>query len=165
MFHSTFIGRAGPGNKGRISRFLANKCSIASRIDCFTESMTSVFGEKLKQQVEDRLKFYETGDIPKKNVEVMKEAIEEFQSELQQKKSEKKKKKKKRKSENIAVENNVNGDYTDIANSTLNSSKKKKKKRQSFDQENVEQSMEQETVEEPPRKKKKKNKNLSEDLV
>ena len=36
IFHSTFIGRAGTKNKGRISRYLANKCSIASRIDCFT---------------------------------------------------------------------------------------------------------------------------------
>lgn len=36
LFHSSFIGRAGLKNKGRISRFLANKCSIASRIDCFT---------------------------------------------------------------------------------------------------------------------------------
>ena len=37
IFHSSFIGRAGSKNKGRISRFLANKCSIASRIDCFSE--------------------------------------------------------------------------------------------------------------------------------
>ena len=37
IFHSSFIGRAGAKNKGRISRFLANKCSIASRIDCFSE--------------------------------------------------------------------------------------------------------------------------------
>lgn len=36
IFHSTFIGRAAAKNKGRISRYLANKCSIASRIDCFT---------------------------------------------------------------------------------------------------------------------------------
>ena len=36
IFHSSFIGRAGSKNKGRISRYLANKCSIASRIDCFT---------------------------------------------------------------------------------------------------------------------------------
>lgn len=35
IFHSSFIGRAGAKNKGRISRYLANKCSIASRIDCF----------------------------------------------------------------------------------------------------------------------------------
>lgn len=36
LYHSTFIGRAGPKHKGRISRFLANKCSIASRIDCYS---------------------------------------------------------------------------------------------------------------------------------
>ena len=31
IFHSSFIGRAKLRNKGRISRYLANKCSIASR--------------------------------------------------------------------------------------------------------------------------------------
>jgi len=36
IFHSSFIGRASAKNKGRISRYLANKCSIASRIDCFS---------------------------------------------------------------------------------------------------------------------------------
>ncbi|POI19181.1 hypothetical protein CIB84_017077, partial [Bambusicola thoracicus] len=36
IFHSTFIGRAAVKNKGRISRYLANKCTIASRIDCFS---------------------------------------------------------------------------------------------------------------------------------
>lgn len=35
IFHSSFIGRAAAKNKGRIARYLANKCSIASRIDCF----------------------------------------------------------------------------------------------------------------------------------
>merc|ERR1711884_228425 len=49
IFHSTFIGRAGTKNKGRISRYLANKCSIASRIDCFADGPTNVFGQKLKE--------------------------------------------------------------------------------------------------------------------
>lgn len=35
LYHSTFIGRAGMENKGKISRYLANKCSLASRIDAF----------------------------------------------------------------------------------------------------------------------------------
>merc|ERR1712214_127245 len=76
IFHSSFIGRAAAKNKGRISRFLANKCSIASRIDCFADVPTNVFGEKLRDQVEERLKFFETGDIPKKNMDVMNEALE-----------------------------------------------------------------------------------------
>src|SRR6202034_3169485 len=45
LYHSSFIGRAGQKNKGRISRFLANKCSIASRIDNFSESPGTAFGE------------------------------------------------------------------------------------------------------------------------
>ncbi|NXP64649.1 NOP56 protein, partial [Chloropsis cyanopogon] len=77
IFHSTFIGRAAAKNKGRISRYLANKCTIASRIDCFSEVPTSVFGDKLREQVEERLAFYETGEPPRKNLEVMKEAVVE----------------------------------------------------------------------------------------
>ena len=59
IYHSTFIGRAATKNKGRISRFLANKCSIASRIDCFSDAPTDKFGVALRSQVEERLNFYE----------------------------------------------------------------------------------------------------------
>merc|ERR1711936_646821 len=104
IFHSSFIGRAAAKNKGRISRFLANKCSIASRIDCFTEHATNVFGSKLKEQVEDRLKFFETGDIPKKNMDVMNEALETIKKEESEFKTKEKKKKKKRKAEEMEDE-------------------------------------------------------------
>merc|ERR1712227_784159 len=75
IFHSTFIGRAQQKNKGRISRYLANKCSIASRVDCFSDEATTVFGEKLKDQVEQRLAFLSEGTTPQKNLEVVQEAI------------------------------------------------------------------------------------------
>merc|ERR1711975_146778 len=75
IFHSTFIGRAQQKNKGRISRYLANKCSIASRIDCFSDEATTIFGEKLRDQVEERLTFLTEGTKPRKNLEVMQEAI------------------------------------------------------------------------------------------
>ena len=42
------------------------------------ETNVNIFGEKLRQQVEDRLKFFETGDLPPKNIDVMQEAYEEF---------------------------------------------------------------------------------------
>ena len=71
IYHSSFIGRASAKNKGRISRYLANKCSIASRIDSFIEEPTSAYGEQLRDQVEERLKFYDTGDTPRKNIDVM----------------------------------------------------------------------------------------------
>lgn len=36
-----------------------------------------MFGDKLREQVEERLAFYETGEPPRKNLEVMKEAVVE----------------------------------------------------------------------------------------
>ncbi|XP_076751302.1 nop56 ribonucleoprotein [Xylocopa sonorina] len=135
LFHSTFIGRAGTKNKGRISRYLANKCSIASRIDCFAETPTNVFGEKLRQQVEDRLKFYETGEIPKKNIDVMKEALEEaaqvVANMVQDLPKKKKKKDKKRKSE--VLENGKENGLTEngMPEQTEEPVKKKKKKKKS----------------------------------
>merc|ERR1712083_542090 len=128
IFHSSFIGRAGAKNKGRISRYLANKCSIASRIDAFSEEATTVFGSKLKEQVEERLKFYETGDLPRKNVEVMAEAMEEAAEDI--KKRKKKEKKKKRKIEEVeesAVD--VTAGNTTLEDSVSEPPKKKKKKK------------------------------------
>merc|ERR1719457_60656 len=78
IFHSSFIGKAGAKNKGRVSRYLANKCTIASRIDCFSDTPTNLFGKKLHEQVEDRLKFYETGEAPIKNADAMQDALDEF---------------------------------------------------------------------------------------
>ena len=84
LYHSTYIGRAKTKNKGRISRYLANKCSIASRMDCFSDIPTDVFGKKLKEQVEERLKFYETGAAPRKNADVMHQAALEAAAEAPQ---------------------------------------------------------------------------------
>ena len=71
IYHSSYIGRASAKNKGRISRYLANKCAIASRIDSFIEEPTSAYGDQLREQVEERLNFYDTGEAPRKNVDVM----------------------------------------------------------------------------------------------
>mmetsp|Transcript_96170 Transcript_96170/g.271911 ORF Transcript_96170/g.271911 Transcript_96170/m.271911 type:complete len:512 (-) Transcript_96170:2-1537(-) len=138
IFHSTFIGRAQNKNKGRISRYLANKCSLASRIDCFQEEASTVFGEKLKDQVEERLLFLTEGTKPRKNIEVMQEAIKEIK---------KRKKKKMRKSEakesaaaeGEAVEEGVMSD----------AGKKKKKKKQAEEAAEA-------PAEEPPKKRKAK---------
>ncbi|XP_078455397.1 nucleolar protein 56 [Lampetra fluviatilis] len=118
IFHSTFIGRAAAKNKGRISRYLANKCSIASRLDCFSEIPTTVFGEKLRDQVEERLSFYETGTAPRKNIDVMKEAAAEalvITDKVKRKMAKKEKKKKKKDKQDAddaaeKAEESVNGD-------------------------------------------------------
>jgi nucleolar protein 56 len=102
IFHSTFIGRAQPQSKGRISRYLANKCSLASRIDCFADATSvGVFGAHMRDQVEERLEYLQTGKKPQRNIEVMRQASQEASAmageamEDDSLLSEKKKKKKK----------------------------------------------------------------------
>lgn len=82
IYHASAIGRASQKNKGRISRFLANKCSIASRIDNFSEAPTTRFGEALKSQVEERLKFYDSGAAPTKNELAMRNAMDSVLTDI-----------------------------------------------------------------------------------
>lgn len=105
IYHSTFIGRADAKNKGRISRYLANKCSIATRIDSFSDDPCRLYGEKLREQVEERLKFYETGAAPRRNIDVMAEVAkalkvddDEKMEDISKTPSKKDKKEKKKKS-------------------------------------------------------------------
>lgn len=152
IYHSTFIGRADAKNKGRISRYLANKCSIATRIDSFSDDPSRLYGEKLREQVEERLKFYETGAAPRRNVDVMEEVArqlkvdgdddsdEEMEVEETPKKKDKKKKDKKRKADDDEEE--------DEAAEEKKSAKKKKKKAKS----------EEEAAETPKSEKKKAKK-------
>jgi len=75
LFHSGYITRAKAKDKGRISRYIANKCAIASRIDAFSDTSTSKYGEFLALQVEERLKFLEGGPVPEKNIDVMEKVL------------------------------------------------------------------------------------------
>jgi nucleolar protein 56 len=118
IYHSTFIGRADAKNKGRISRYLANKCSIATRIDSFADEPSSAYGQKLREQVEERLKFYETGAAPRKNIDVMEEVARHLKAgkdaedeAMDVSKKSKKKKDKKRKADE--VETPMKGDDDD----------------------------------------------------
>ncbi|GLJ29296.1 hypothetical protein SUGI_0577640 [Cryptomeria japonica] len=128
IFHSSFIGKASARNKGRISRYLANKCSIASRIDCFSETNTNIFGEKLREQVEERLDFYDKGVAPRKNIDVMKEAIQDVVHENGDApivESEKKKMKKKQHMDQMEVD----GHEEMVAGEAEEKVEKKKKKK------------------------------------
>ncbi|XP_022344896.1 nucleolar protein 56-like [Crassostrea virginica] len=165
IFHSTFIGRAGAKNKGRISRYLANKCSIASRIDCFSEIPTQVFGDHLKQQVEDRLKFLDTGEAPQKNIDVMKEALQEasvVQAKIAKKEKKKKKKEKRKSAADETLDTTQEAETTQEMDVSQEEEPKKKKKKGKRKSEGMDTTQEMETTqeeeEEPPKKKKKKPK-------
>ncbi|PAV58483.1 hypothetical protein WR25_17090 [Diploscapter pachys] len=158
LFHSSFIGRAASKNKGRISRFLANKCSIASRIDCFSDVPVPTFGEFLRDQVEERLKYFETGEAPKKNLEVMAEAKES--AKVVQEKVLKKRKKAAKKARKLQEEEVLmgNGDETIEAEEPMEEEPPKKKKKKS---EILEEEMEEVEIDENVSKKLKKKKKKS----
>ncbi|KAM0852150.1 hypothetical protein ACQ4PT_051953 [Festuca glaucescens] len=169
IFHSSFIGRASTKNKGRMARYLANKCSIASRIDCYSDVSSSIFGEKLREQVEERLDFYDKGVAPRKNLDVMKAAIEgmtntaSVEGEENGGTSAKKSKKKKSRAE-------ADGDAMDLdkpANTSAaevepETEKKKKKKKHKLE-EPQDQEMAATGDDETPKKKKKKSRDASAD--
>lgn len=160
IYHSTFIGRADAKNKGRISRYLANKCSIATRIDSFSDAPNRLYGEKLRDQVEERLKFYETGAAPRRNVDVMEEVAKELRGgeksdeemEEQPKSSKKDKKKKKKK---------VDSDDEDEAAETPKSTKEKKKEKKSSGKKRKAEDAEDEEAEKSSSKKAKKEEKKS----
>ena len=114
---------------------LANKSSIASQTDCFSEVLTGVFGEKLQKQVEERLSFCETGEIPQKNLGVMTEAMvqaEEAATEITRKleKQEKKRlKKEKKRLAAVALASSENSRAPEEYEATSERPKKKKKQK------------------------------------
>ncbi|KAG1338584.1 nucleolar protein 56 [Cocos nucifera] len=157
IFHSSFIGRASARNKGRLARYLANKCSIATRIDCFSEMNTSIFGVKLREQVEERLDFYDKGIAPRKNVDVMKAAVESVVSQptddvhKKDEASVKKSKKKKSKGEAVIGEPMDEDKPTGVAAdgeapAELETEKKKKKKKHKLTEEQQEDGLVAEAV-------------------
>lgn len=150
IYHSSFIGRASAKNKGRISRYLANKCSIAARIDSFIDEPTKAYGEQLRDQVEERLKFYDTGETPRKNIDVMTGVANSLRpvTSSDVKKSAKKEKK-------VAEESTAQQDQMDI-DEVDGDKKKKKKKDKKRSHEETEETPVIEEVESNDAKKKKK---------
>lgn len=73
---------------------------------------TSVFGDRLKQQVSDRLKFYDSGELPPKNVDVMQLALQEAETEREEILAKEKKRKKKEKKRRKEAEAAANGNGT-----------------------------------------------------
>lgn len=147
IYHSSFIGRASAQNKGRISRYLANKCTIASRIDSFIEQPTRAYGEQLREQVEERLSFYDHGATPRRNVDVMTSVATSLKEQAapQEEKKDKKKDKKKE------VEVKMDDDEEEVEEKKEKKEKKDKKKKRSHDEEEAP------VTEEKEKKKKKKS--------
>ena len=56
IYHASLVGQASMGNKGKISRVLAAKCSLATRVDALGESDDATVGIENRAKVEARLR-------------------------------------------------------------------------------------------------------------
>lgn len=63
IYHASLIGQASPKNKGKISRVLAAKCSLASRVDALGEADGPTVGPEMRAKVEARLRHLEGGKL------------------------------------------------------------------------------------------------------
>lgn len=92
LYYSNYIGKSLTKNKGKISRYLANKIAQSTRLDFFSTNRGDEYGQEFKNQVEERMSFLSGGDKPRKNVDAMKEVSEKV-AELNKAKDSKKSKK------------------------------------------------------------------------
>jgi nucleolar protein 56 len=95
LFNASAVSRAVGKEKGRLARYVANKVSIASRIDAFQDDAaagSAVYGEMMKEQVEERLAKMDSTTKVRKNSAVMEECKAEREKLV--KKLEKKRKRK-----------------------------------------------------------------------
>ena len=51
LYNSSFIGKAKAKNKGKISRYLANKLAMCARIDYFSNDRFDEYGNRLSDQI------------------------------------------------------------------------------------------------------------------
>ncbi|XP_050084065.1 nucleolar protein 58 [Anopheles aquasalis] len=65
IFHASLVGSASTKNKGRISRSLAAKAALATRVDAFGDDVTMQLGIDHRAKLETRLRMLEEGNITK----------------------------------------------------------------------------------------------------
>ncbi|KAK2195788.1 bifunctional Nucleolar protein Nop56-Nop58/Nop domain superfamily/Nop [Babesia duncani] len=61
LYQSTIVGKATKKHKGKAARYLANKCAIAARIDCFSDNSSNEMGQQMLDQLHQRMVHLEAG--------------------------------------------------------------------------------------------------------
>lgn len=131
LYNSSFIGKAKAKNKGKISRYLANKLAMCARIDYFSNDRFDEYGNELKKQIEERQTYLDTGVKPRKNMDVMKvisEKIEKEKKEGKAKKEEEEEEKPTKKDDKVLNKKRKKEESSDEEESVEIVAPKKKKK-------------------------------------
>uniref|UniRef100_A0A2M4AD97 Nucleolar protein 58 n=1 Tax=Anopheles triannulatus TaxID=58253 RepID=A0A2M4AD97_9DIPT len=80
IFHASLVGSASTKNKGRISRSLAAKASLATRVDAFGDDVTMQLGIDHRAKLETRLRMLEEGNITKLSGAKAKAKLQKYHS-------------------------------------------------------------------------------------
>ena len=163
VFRQALVGQASTKNKGKISRSLAAKASLATRVDAFGEEATFDLGTDHRARLETRLRILEDGNMKKiSGTGKVKAKFEKYQakSEIKLYPTEDDNtipivmEKKRKHSEGKPLIEEIKED--DDAGASEPQKKKKKKNKQEGSEDNGQA---EEVTEETPKKKKKKGKN------
>ncbi|CAG9771014.1 unnamed protein product [Ceutorhynchus assimilis] len=136
IYHAQLVGQSSTKNKGKMSRMLAAKASLATRVDALGDDVTINLGVEHRAKLEARLRALEEGNVKRlSGTGKAKAKFEKYQgvSEIKQ--------------------------YPDAADSTLPSTSKRKR-----DESEVKQEEEVEVKQEVGEKKKKKKKVKQEEM-
>merc|ERR1719481_2267834 len=63
IYHAQLVGQAGTKLKGKVSRMLATKASLATRVDALGEETNTDLGIEHRAKVESRIRQLESGDV------------------------------------------------------------------------------------------------------
>ncbi|KAL0848773.1 hypothetical protein ABMA28_013204 [Loxostege sticticalis] len=63
IYHAQLVGQSSAKNKGKMSRMLAAKAALATRVDAFGEEVSFEFGAEHKVKLENRLRLLEEGNL------------------------------------------------------------------------------------------------------
>ncbi|XP_053680058.1 nucleolar protein 58 [Anopheles nili] len=80
IYHATLVGSASTKNKGRISRSLAAKASLATRVDAFGDDVTMQLGIDHRAKLETRLRMLEEGNNTRLSGVKAKAKLQKFHS-------------------------------------------------------------------------------------
>jgi nucleolar protein 58 len=156
------VGQASTKNKGKISRSLAAKASLATRVDAFGEEATFDLGTDHRARLETRLRILEDGNMKKlSGTGKVKAKFEKYQakSEIKLYPTEDDNtipivmEKKRKLSEGKSLIEEIKNEDEDAGTSEPPKKKKKVKQEKSEESQDAD-----ETIEELPKKKKKKSK-------
>merc|ERR1712013_370813 len=182
IYHASMVGQAGAKTKGKISRMLAAKSSLAARYDVLGDDVNTEMGIQNRAKIEARIRFLEEGGMSKisgtgksaskqQKYEVKTEDIPVYNTSMDTTIGKKRKAMEDEEEEEEKVDvttKKVKVEETTAEDVTEETPKKKKKKKSVVEEEvKVEETTTAETEEtgEKPKKKKKKKSEAEEETV